>query len=60
METNLEYKVSLKSKQKLTQKTLDKISDAVYASIESELEEVRKDPENPVEDYEISESHEKA
>ena len=60
MKTNLEYKVTLKSDQKLTQKQIDNISDAVYAGIEEELEVIRKDPDNPVENYEISEDHQSA
>ena len=60
METSLEYKVTLESNRKLTQKQIDNISDAVYAGIEEELEVIRKDPDNPVDDYSINENHEEA
>ena len=63
MKQLLTYHISLDFKGKLSQKQLDKISDAIYASIEGELKEIRKDKMEDyginakIDDYNIQEDH---
>ena len=65
MEKLLTYHISLKFKGKLSQRQLDKISDAVYAAVEDELEAVRKGKMEDyginaeINDYSIQEDHKK-
>ena len=60
MKKYLNYRVIASVNENISQKELDKISDAVYASIEKELEAIRDDESKPVNDFVINEVHNNA
>ena len=52
MTYELPFQVILKNPERLSQRQLEKISDAVYAGIQDELEHIRKD--TTIDDYQIN------